>query len=70
MFCGMKDTARRPRLGRPTLHGERMDLFRLMLTTEQREAAEAEAERRGVSVSEVLRGWIDAGRAKKPRRAE
>lgn len=47
-----------------------MDLFRLMLTTEQREAAEAEAERRGVSVSEVLRGWIDAGRAKKPRRAE
>ncbi len=47
-----------------------METFRVLLTREQREAAEAEAERRGVSVSEVLRGWIDAGRAKKPRRAE
>lgn len=66
----MKATVRRPRPGRPALHGERMETFRVLLTREQREAAEVEAERRGVSVSEVLRGWIDAGRAKKPRRAE
>ncbi|MEQ1712579.1 MAG: hypothetical protein ABL908_14425 [Hyphomicrobium sp.] len=67
----MKNTKlTKPTPGRPTIFGERMERTQVMLAPEQREAAEVEAERRGVSVSEVLRGWIDAGRTKKPRRAE
>ena len=58
---GMKDTEAKP--GRPLKYAERLERVQVMLTGEQREAAEQEANERGVSVSTVYRDWIDAGRA-------
>ena len=60
-YRGMKDTEAKP--GRPLKYAERLERVQVMLTGEQREAAEQEAGERGVSVSTVFREWIDAGRA-------
>lgn len=50
------------RPGRPTKYGDRLERIQLLITPEQRKAADRESKRRGVSISEVIRGWIDAGR--------
>jgi hypothetical protein len=58
----MNDTENRGP-GRPFKYGERLERVQVLVTSEQRSQAEAEAERRGVSVSEVYRTWFNAGRA-------
>lgn len=62
----MKNTppaSRRP--GRPPTGHEAMTRFQLVIDRETIEKAEAEAENVGCSVSQVLRGWIDAGQRQK-----
>lgn len=56
----MKDTdIRRP--GRPRKFDEPLERVQVMVFTRQREAAEAEANKRGVSISEIYREWMDRG---------
>lgn len=50
------------RPGRPPKYGERLERIQLLVTPDQRKAAEREAKLRGVSISEVMRDWIDGGR--------
>lgn len=60
----MKDTeARKP--GRPRKYDEPLDRVQVLIFRSQREAAEAEAEKRDVTVSEVYRDWIERGRKRK-----
>lgn len=50
------------RPGRPLKYGEPLVRIQVLVRPDQRKAAEKEATKRGVSVSEVYRDWIDAGR--------
>ncbi len=59
----MKDTAKT--LGRPLLYADRLERIQVLVTRDQREAAEKEADKRGVSVSQVYRDWMDRGRKAK-----
>lgn len=51
--------------GRPPKYDEPLERVQVMLFQRQRDAAEAEAAKRGVSVSEVYRDWIERGRSRK-----
>lgn len=51
--------------GRPTKYSERLERVQVLVSKEQRDAAELEAQRRECSISEVYRTWIEAGRASK-----
>lgn len=57
----MKDTEKR-RPGRPAKFDEPLERVQVLVFRGQREAAAAEANERGVSVSEIYREWIDRGR--------
>lgn len=64
----MTDTApRRP--GRPRKYDEPLDRVQVLVFRSQRVAAEAEAEKRGVTISEVYREWMDKGRSGRKGRA-
>lgn len=64
----MDDTDNR-RPGRPPKYDEPLDRVQVLVFRSVRREAEAEARRRGVSISEVYREWMDAGRgARKGRR--
>lgn len=55
-------------LGRPLMHGEKLERIQLLVRRDQIEAVQAEADKRAkkqgksVSASEILREWIDNGR--------
>ena len=59
----MKDTEPKPR-GRPKVY-QSLERIQLLVEREQHEAAKVESERRGVSLSEVYRDWIEKGRKRK-----
>jgi hypothetical protein len=59
----MEDTPRGP--GRPTKFAERLERVQILVTKDQRDAAEREAKRQGVSISEIYREWIEKGRKRK-----
>jgi hypothetical protein len=59
----MKDTAPKPR-GRPKLY-ESLERIQLLVLKEQNDAAKAESLKRGISISEVFRDWIEKGRKRK-----
>lgn len=63
MKWGMKDPAKT--LGRPLLYSDRLERIQLLVTRQHRQAAEKEAAKRGVSVSQVYRDWMDKGRRAK-----
>lgn len=54
---------RRP--GRPLEHGERLERVQVLLTRQQVDAAQSEADKTGVSISSVIRAWIEKGRKRK-----
>lgn len=59
------------RLGRPLIHGERLERVQMLITREQSDRLAVEASDSGRSISEIVRGFIDAGlraSAKKVRR--
>jgi len=59
----MKDTE--PKVpGRPKKF-EALERIQVLVFPEQHEAAKAEASRRGVSISEVYRDWIEKGRKRR-----
>lgn len=60
----MKDTEKR-RPGRPAKYDEPLERIQLLVFRSQRDAAEAEANKRSVTISEVYRDWIDRGRKAK-----
>lgn len=60
----MKATEKR-RPGRPAKYDEPLDRIQVLVFHRQRIEAQAEAEKRGVSISEVYREWIDKGRKRK-----
>jgi hypothetical protein len=51
--------------GRPRKFGERLERVQILVTKEIRETAESESQRRGISISEVYREWIEKGRKRK-----
>lgn len=63
----MSDTEpRRP--GRPRKYDEPLDRVQVLVFRSQREAAEEEAARRGVTISEVYRDWMERGRKARRRK--
>lgn len=44
---------------------ESLERIQLLVEREQHEAAKSESDRRGVSISEVYRDWIEKGRKRK-----
>lgn len=60
-YRGMKDTEpKRP--GRPQKYDEPLDRVQMLVFRSQRSDAEAEAKKRGVTISEVYREWLEVGR--------
>jgi hypothetical protein len=59
----MKDTEPRGP-GRPKKF-EALERIQVLVLHEQHEAAKGEAAKRGISISEVYRDWIDKGRKRK-----
>jgi hypothetical protein len=59
----MKDTDPKT-FGRPKKY-DALERIQLLVFPEQHEAAKDESERRGVSISEVYRDWIEKGRKRK-----
>lgn len=59
----MKDTDHRGP-GRPKLY-DALERVQVLVLADQHEAAKSEAAKRGVSISEVYRDWIDKGRKRK-----
>lgn len=53
------------RPGRPLKYGERLERVQIMVTKDMHEMAQREAERRGISISEIYREWIKKGRKRK-----
>jgi hypothetical protein len=60
-YRDMKDTPKRPP-GRPKKYDEPLDRVQVLVFRRQRLDAEAEAGKRGVSISEVYRDWMDKGK--------
>lgn len=60
-YSCMKDTEKR-RPGRPTKYDEPLERAQVLVFRSQRLDAEAEAKKRGISISEVYREWMDRGR--------
>jgi len=59
----MKDTEPKTP-GRPKKF-EAIERIQILVLPEQHEAAKAEASKRGVSISEVYRDWIEKGRKRR-----
>lgn len=51
--------------GRPRKFTERLERIQILVTKDIRESAEHESQRRGISISEVYREWIEKGRKRK-----
>lgn len=62
----MRDTPKT--LGRPLKYDDPLERVQILVMKDQRRAAEREAARRAVSISEVYRGWIDKGRKEAKRK--
>lgn len=59
----MKDTEiKRP--GRPPKYDEPLDRVQVLVKRSVREKAEAESQKRGMSISEVYREWMERGMAR------
>lgn len=49
------------RLGRPLIHGERLERVQVLITKDQSERLAAMADTSGRSISQVIRAYVDAG---------
>lgn len=58
----MKDAVKRVGPGRPLEHGAPLERVQVLVTRELRREAEKQASKRGVSISQVYRDWMEAGK--------